>query len=93
LGNVKPLPNERESFDEFESDDDQGHGDEFGDNRDGVDTDFDNIPEDTCECEKHIHFFVSTCGCKQLYKVPCSSLVNKEVLIDYRKNVSRDRET
>ena len=40
---------------------------------------------DLCESEKQKHFLNQTCNCERLYnKVPCSKIVDNEVLIDYR---------
>jgi len=43
---------------------------------------------DLCESdsEKQKHFLNQTCNCEKLYinKVPCSKIVDNEVLIDYR---------
>lgn len=40
---------------------------------------------DLCESEKQTHFLNQTCNCERLYnKVPCSKIVDNEVLIDYR---------
>ena len=40
---------------------------------------------DLCESEKQTHFMNQTCNCERLYnKVPCSKMVDNEVLIDYR---------
>ena len=40
---------------------------------------------DLCESEKQKHFLNQTCNCERLYnKVPCSKIVDNEILIDYR---------
>jgi hypothetical protein len=40
---------------------------------------------DLCESEKQKYFLNQTCNCERLYnKVPCSKIVDNEVLIDYR---------
>ncbi|KAJ8316733.1 hypothetical protein KUTeg_005679 [Tegillarca granosa] len=91
FGNIEEHEVEEEQGNTDESDPDESHRDSVdiqstaSENESACDRDF-NVyrDEDRTEINKQNKFFAETCGCYRLHSKPCSTLISRETILEFR---------
>lgn len=86
FGNVEPNLHDEYSYRDINDEDDDDNESDKENTCESDSPQFERSELDTDENRKQNDFLKTTCKCEKLYQVPCSTVIDKEVLLDYRES-------